>query len=465
MSTSPLLAPLNDAQRAAVSAPPQPMLVLAGAGSGKTRVLVHRIAWLVQHEGVSPYGVIAVTFTNKAAAEMRGRIEQLLGGSVRGMWVGTFHGLAHRLLRAHWQEAGLPQSFQILDSEDQLRVVKRLIKSHNLDDAHWQPQAVRGFINARKDEGLRPSHLDDGGDPTRRQMIQLYADYEKACERAGVIDFAEILLRAHELWRDHPQLLAHYQQRFSHILVDEFQDTNAIQYAWIRLLVGEQGVPFIVGDDDQSIYGWRGAKVENIHSFRKHFPDHQLIRLEQNYRSTGNILSAANALIENNTDRLGKNLWTSAGEGEPIQLYAAFNEQDEARFVIQRIQKWIDDGGVRSEVAILYRSNAQSRLFEERLMNSAIPYRVYGGMRFFDRVEIKDSLAYLRLSANRNDDPSFERVVNTPTRGIGNRTVDMVRERARDRELSMWQAAVELVGGTELTARAGNALIGFLRLV
>lgn len=465
MDVSPILDPLNNAQREAVTAPVGSMLVLAGAGSGKTRVLVHRIAWLLAVENASPWSVMAVTFTNKAAREMRTRIEDLLGQPLGGMWVGTFHGLAHRLLRAHWKEAGLPQSFQILDSDDQFRLIKRLLKSLDLDEARWPPRQIQWFINGKKDEGLRAQHLDDGGDPYQRQMIRLYAEYQAACERGGMVDFAELLLRAHELWRDRPDVLQHYQERFHHVLVDEFQDTNTIQYAWLRLLSGARNNLFVVGDDDQSIYGWRGARVENLQSLQSHYPTTTLVRLEQNYRSTGNILNAANALINHNTSRLGKQLWTEDGEGEPINLYAAFNEIDEARFVVERIRQFTEEGHTRSEVAILYRTTAQSRLFEEALIQAAIPYRVYGGLRFFERAEIKDALAYLRLLNNRQDDGAFERAVNTPPRGVGAKTLNAVRAHARDFDCSLWQAADQLLQGGAMPKRAAMALRGFLDLI
>ena len=465
MDVSEILENLNDAQREAVCSPPGNMLVLAGAGSGKTRVLVHRIAWLIRAENVSPYAILAVTFTNKAAREMRNRIEGLLGVSPGGMWVGTFHGLAHRLLRAHWKEADLPQAFQILDSDDQYRLIRRIMRELQLDEANWPPRQVQGFINARKDEGLRPEHIEHYDDPNQKTLIRIYQRYEEVCRRGGLVDFAELLLRAHELWLKRPDVLQNYRERFQHILVDEFQDTNAIQYAWIRLLAGESGRLFVVGDDDQSIYGWRGARVENIHQFRKELPDVRLIRLEQNYRSTGTILAAANALIDNNNDRLGKELWTEGADGDPIKLYSAFNELEEARFVVERIEEWQEKGGGRSEVALLYRSNAQSRVLEEALMRADIPYRVYGGMRFFERAEIKDALAYLRLVANSDDDPSFERVVNTPTRGIGDRTVQAVREAARGQNISMWQAARQIIAKQALPARATNALNAFLKLI
>jgi DNA helicase-2/ATP-dependent DNA helicase PcrA len=824
MDVSHILGPLNDAQREAVTAPPGPMLVLAGAGSGKTRVLTHRIAWLVQAEGASPHSVMAVTFTNKAAAEMRGRIETLLGIPGAAMWIGTFHGIAHRLLRLHWRDAGLPQTFQILDSDDQLRIIKKLVKASNLDDTRWVPREIQYFINSNKDEGHRPKSMKDGNDPTRRQLIKLYLEYEEACQRAGVVDFAELLLRAFDLWRDRPDILQHYRNRFRHVLVDEFQDTNAIQYAWIKLLVGPDGAPFVVGDDDQcvpagtpitmadgtcrpveavqagdwvlsnygggdfrparvmaatssqrrtqlvglhlrsgrvlrstpehvhfagyllglapqkhflylmhkegvgyrlgtsqvytrgqvkpmvgfrqralqehadalwiirahetenearldemitsmrfalptipfvprkgrcvngvvhdaglirrvyesvdteegatrlleevgldpdrphhlprsrnsnrqnivltlcgdrrgaspmhrisvigvdpkaasdlealgfptrpcktvgrswrfetcrtdfgeimmiarrirerfegarfvmqghmldrslpfataasvregmvvvtddgsfdvverierepydgpvhdidvdrthnfvasgvvthnSIYRWRGARVENLQTFRRDFPAAKLVRLEQNYRSTGTILNAANALIAHNAGRLGKNLWTSGEKGEPIRVYAAFNERDEAEFVEARIRDWVANGGRRADVAILYRSNAQSRVFEEVFISMRVPYRVYGGLRFFERAEIKDALAYLRLMSNRADDASFERVVNLPTRGIGARSLEIIREQARGAGSSLWAAAAAAIADGSLAGRAAAAVQGFMRLV
>ena len=465
MDVTPILESLNDAQRQAVTAPAEPTLVIAGAGSGKTRVLVHRAAWLIDVEGVSPQGLLAVTFTNKAAAEMRGRIESLLDMPVSHLWIGTFHGLAHRLLRRHWREAKLPQNFQIIDSDDQLRLIKRLLKNLEIDDSRWVPKEIQWFINAQKDEGLRPRHLDDERDPNRRQMIALYAAYEEVCERGGLVDFAELLLRAHELWRDNPDLLAHYQRRFQHLLVDEFQDTNAIQYAWLRLLAGDNAaIPFVVGDDDQSIYRWRGARVEHIHRFQRDFPNATVVKLEQNYRSTATILNAANAVIANNADRMGKNLWTEGAEGEPIKLYAAYNERDEADFVIGRLRDWIDQGNARADAAVLYRSNAQSRVLEEGLINAGIPYRVYGGLRFFERAEIKDALAYLRLISHREDDSSFERIVNRPTRGIGARTVEIMRAYARANACSMWRAA-GAVASDELAGRAANAVLAFMNLV
>ena len=419
---SHILNDLNDAQRKAVTAQPEHMLILAGAGSGKTRVLVHRIAWLSQVEGISPYNIFAVTFTNKAAAEMRSRVEKLQAMPVAGMWVGTFHGLAHRLLRNHWKEARLPQSFQILDSDDQYRMIRRILKTLELDESKWPPKQAQGFINARKDEGKRPAHIDTTRNPIYEQQVRIYLAYEVACKRAGVIDFAELLLRTLELVRDNESLQLHYQKRFQHILVDEFQDTNTIQYALIQLFAGKSNKVFIVGDDDQAIYGWRGARVENIQRFQQDFPSAEVIKLEQNYRSTTTILAAANALIENNAARMGKKLWSGGEDGEQIIFYNAYDERDEAHFVLDKIKQFVSVGNVRADVAILYRSNAQSRVFEERFVSEAIPYRVYGGMRFFERAEIRNALAYLRLMDNSNDDASFERVINTPTRGIGERS-------------------------------------------
>ena len=465
MDVSELLNDLNKPQREAVAAPLGHARILAGAGSGKTRVLVHRIAWLIQAEDFSPANILAVTFTNKAAAEMRGRIEDILGYPPGGMWVGTFHGLAHRLLRSHWKDADLPQSFQILDSDDQLRMIKRIVRAMELDEAQWPPKQAQWYINGQKDEGLRAKDIQAGNDPYSQKMLAIYQAYEQACQRAGVIDFAEILLRSHELWLKRPDILAQYQQRFRQILVDEFQDTNTLQYAWLRLLTGHSGNLFIVGDDDQSIYGWRGARIENILQFDNDYPNSTTIRLEQNYRSTGNILKAANAVIANNSERLGKELWTDGEDGTPIQVYNAFNERDEASYLVSQINKWVDDGKQRSDTAVLYRSNAQSRVIEEALLQANMPYRVYGGLRFFERAEIKDVLAYLRLVANRQDDAAFERIVNTPTRGIGAATLTQLRQYARERGITMWQSSREMLDAKAFAARAGNALAGFITLI
>ncbi len=460
-----LIDSLNEAQQLAVSAPSQSMLILAGAGSGKTRVLVHRIGWQVQVEGLSIHNILAVTFTNKAAKEMRGRIEDLLNVSAHSMWIGTFHGIAHRLLRRHAKQAKLPETFQVIDSDDQLRIIKRLVRSLNIDDKKWPPKQMMWFINAQKDEGIRARHMSEPNDIFLRTQLQIYKAYEEICDRSGLVDFAELLLRAHELLRDNEDVLEFYQDRFKQVHVDEFQDTNTIQYAWLRLLTEGKDNLFVVGDDDQSIYGWRGAKIENLYNFQSHYPNHQVIKLEQNYRSTGNILKSANALISQNEERMGKELWTDAGDGELISEYTAFNEQDEAYFVVEKIRKWVNDGGLRSDVAILYRSNAQSRQFEEKLMTTGTPYRVYGGLRFFERMEIKNALAYLRIMSNHNDDASFERVINTPTRGIGTKLIEDIRLLARTNEIPLWKAAVELLTQNQLTARATNALKGFLDLI
>lgn len=465
MDVSELIDGLNDKQREAVAAPLQNMLVLAGAGSGKTRVLVQRIAWLMQVEQASPHSILAVTFTNKAAAEMRSRVEKTTGGNVHGMWIGTFHGLAHRLLRMHFQEAKLPQSFQVIDSDDQLRLVKRILRSLNIDEKKWPAKQMLWYINGKKDEGLRPQHIETHFDPTEQMFVKIYQAYQDACDRAGLVDFAELLLRAHELWLNSPALLAHYQQRFRHILVDEFQDTNAIQYAWLNILGKERSKMMIVGDDDQSIYGWRGAKIENIQCFADDFEKVETIRLEQNYRSTANILKASNQLISNNNNRLGKSLWTHDDDGEKISVYTAFNEIDEARFIAGRITQWREQNGSLDDVAILYRSNAQSRLMEEALLQAQLPYRIYGGLRFFERQEIKDALAYMRIINNRDDDAAFERIINTPTRGIGNQTVELVRSAARSQGGTLWQACQYMLKHEELKGRSAKTISAFVQLI
>jgi len=465
MDVSDLLDDLNEAQREAVASPPGAMLVLAGAGSGKTRVLTRRVSWLVGVENVSPLSILAVTFTNKAAQEMRGRIETMLGYPVGAMWMGTFHGMCHRFLRKHWQQADLPQNFQIIDSDDQLRLVKRQLKSMGLDEAYWPPKQAQWFINHHKEEGRRPGALNGITDPQNQQLLAVYQAYEASCQRGGLVDFSELLLRTFELMRDNAELREHYQERFRHVLVDEFQDTNSIQYKWLKLFAGGYNNLFAVGDDDQSIYGWRGARVENLLQFEKDFAGTKMVRLEQNYRSTATILAAANAVISNNGNRMGKNLWTEGEKGQAIQLFEAHNEYDEARFIVDKIQDWVSQGNERQSVAILYRSNAQSRVFEEILMQAGMPYRVYGGLRFFERMEIRDALAYLRLTANRNDDASFERVINTPTRGIGNKTVETIRELAKLESLTMWQATIKLAKAGSMTPRAGNAVKSFILLI
>lgn len=459
-----ILNSLNPAQQEAVRAPLGHQLVLAGAGSGKTRVLTHRIAWLIDVEKMTPFNILAVTFTNKAANEMRARIETMLHVSAKSMWMGTFHGISHRFLRTHWQEARLPQTFQILDSDDQFRLIRRLINALNLDEDRFPPKEVQWFINAQKEEGREP-HEVDIRDFTMQTFITIYKSYQEACERAGVIDFADLLLKTCKVLQNHADLRTHYQERFRCLLVDEFQDTNAIQYTWLKLFAGQQSSIMIVGDDDQSIYGWRGAKIENIHRFSKDFPGAAIIRLEQNYRSTSTILKAANALIAQNSSRLGKNLWTVGEVGDPITLYAGFNETDEAFFIVNRIRELRERATQLREIAILYRSNAQSRVIEEALMQFGISYRVYGGLRYFDRAEIKDALAYLRLIANHADDPAFERIINTPTRGIGDRTLQALREHAKISGLTLWDALIDLLQKKYFPTRSETALQSFVHLI
>jgi DNA helicase-2/ATP-dependent DNA helicase PcrA len=459
-----LLESLNEPQLSAVTAPEDHLLVLAGAGSGKTRVLVQRIAWLIQQHGISPQRILAVTFTNKAAAEMRARVEALLKTPMQNVWIGTFHGMAHRMLRRHWQEAKLPQGFQIIDSEDQLRLIRRIHKQLNLDEAKWPVKQAQWFINQQKEEGRRYSDVKHD-DLFTEMYARVYQIYENLCQSSGLVDFSEILLRSYELLVENPEILSHYQERFAHILVDEFQDTNHLQYNWLKKLAGNNGKLLIVGDDDQSIYSWRGAKSEHLTRFIKDYPSAQTIRLEQNYRSTAVILNAANTVIAHNQQRLGKNLWTDGKEGEPISVYAAFNDRDEARFIIGQIQDYLENGGARREIALLYRSNAQSRVLEEELIQKNIPYRIYGGLRYFERAEIKDALAYMRLLANRDDDGAFDRVVNTPARGIGETTLAHLRQTARDHNLSLWRAAELLIATKGLTARAATAIAQFLSLI
>ncbi|MDH3693658.1 MAG: DNA helicase II [Gammaproteobacteria bacterium] len=464
MDVSYIFEDLNEPQRDAVAAEPGPLLVLAGAGSGKTRVLTYRVAWLVQAQQCSPLSIMAVTFTNKAAREMRGRIEKLLGFPVGGMWMGTFHGLSHRMLRSHAQDAGLPATFEILDSDDQLRMIRRVLKELNLDEGYWPPRQIQWTINGHKEEGRRPHDLSDSHDPQVQVLHKIYSNYQALCQRFGLVDFAELLLRALELMQNNERIRNTYQDRFRHILVDEFQDTNSIQYRWLKLFADKHKNITVVGDDDQCVYSWRGAQVENLRKFEKDFPGAQTIRLEQNYRSTEIILNAANAVIDQNQGRFGKTLWTEGEKGEPIQLYAAFNEVDEARFVIDRIKSWVGQGNQRSSCAILYRSNAQSRVFEEVLLDVGMPYRVYGGLRFFERAEIKDALAYMRLISNPHSDAAFERVVNVPTRGIGNKTLDQIRARAREKQQSLCNAAVELLQ-SGLPPRATQSVQRFLQLM
>ena len=456
---------LNPEQQQAVTAADGQYLVLAGAGSGKTRVLVQRIAWLIQNQDTSPESILAVTFTNKAAGEMKKRIQQLLPMPIDAMWVGTFHGLAHRLLRLHAEKAGLPQQFQIIDSEDQLRIIKNLLKEMDIDDSKWPPRKIQGYINARKDEGRRAAQVVTYQDYYAEKMLDIYRLYEQTCKETNVVDFAELLLRVHELWREDPELLHHYQQRFQHILVDEFQDTNSIQYAWIRQLATPGTNLMLVGDDDQAIYGWRGAKLEHILRFTKDFPSAKTIRLEQNYRSTKTILQAANSVICNNGGRLGKELWTDGDIGQPIDVFVAFNELDEAGYIADTIKEQYRNTGCYADIAILYRSNAQSRVLEEALIQSRIPYRIYGGQRFFERAEIKDALAYLRLIAHPDDNYAYERVINHPARGLGARSLEIIRNYASQQGISLWRASEDLVKEKELSARAISSLQGFLNLI
>src|SRR3990167_5468837 len=456
---------LNERQCSAVTAPLRNMLILAGAGSGKTRVFVSRMACLIEQHAFSPEAILAVTFTNKAANEMKTRLHRLLSCSKHGLWVGTFHGLCHRLLRQHYTEARLPDCFQIMDADDQVRMLKRVILSLHLDIEQWPAKQALRFINNNKDEGLRPNHVSVQSYGPSRTYLAIYSAYEQACQLAGVIDFSEILLRCHEMLRDNSALLAYYQQRFQAILVDEFQDTNAVQYAWIRLLAGTETSVMVVGDDDQSIYGWRGAKIENIQRFSQDFAYTEVIRLEQNYRSTSRILQASNALITHNTTRMGKALWTDGALGEKIRVYGASNELHEARFVKEGIVMAQAEGCSLNEIAILYRSNAQSRVLEEALLHAGIAYRIHGGLRFFERAEIKDAMAYLRLIVNPADDTAFERIVNFPTRGVGEKTLDEMRVHARARECSLWDAATQLLASSVLPTRAATALYNFMKII
>jgi len=460
-SPSTLLAGLNNKQLEAVTLPHQSALILAGAGSGKTRVLTARIAWLIQTGQVSPTGLLAVTFTNKAAKEMLTRITASLPINTRGMWVGTFHGLCNRLLRAHHREAGLPQSFQILDIADQLSVIKRLMKLMNVDDEKYPPKQVQNFINGCKDEGLR-AHAVEAYDAHSQKMREIFDAYDKQCQRDGVADFAELLLRCYELLERDANIRQHYQSRFKYILVDEFQDTNRLQYLWLKLLAGLGNCMFAVGDDDQSIYGFRGARVGNMRDFEKDFNVQNIVKLEENYRSHSNILDAANAIISHNNNRLGKNLWTSAGAGEPVRVYDAYNDTDEAQFIVDEIKMLHCEGSSLGEIALLYRSNAQSRILEHALFSANLPYRVYGGLRFFERAEIKHALAYMRLIANANDDTALLRVINFPARGIGARSLEQLQEAARAQDCSIWQAAINKVGNGKL---GGKGIEGFVALI
>ena len=455
-----MLGGLNDKQLEAVTLPAQSALILAGAGSGKTRVLTTRIAWLIQTGQVSPTGLLAVTFTNKAAKEMLTRLTAMLPINTRGMWVGTFHGLCNRLLRAHYREAGLPQTFQILDTSDQLSAIKRVMKVMSVDDEKFPPKQVMGYINSCKEEGLR-AHTVEAYDPHSQRMREIFDEYDKQCQREGVLDFAELLLRCYELLGRDANIREHYQSRFRYILVDEFQDTNRLQYHWLKLLAGNENCVFAVGDDDQSIYAFRGARVGNMRDFEKEFSIQNVVKLEQNYRSHSNILDAANAIISNNNNRLGKNLWTAAGQGEPVRLYEAYNDIDEASFIADEVKMLHGEGWALSDIALLYRSNAQSRVIEHALFSNNIPYRVYGGLRFFERAEIKHAMAYLRLVSNPEDDVAMLRVINFPTRGIGARSLEQLQEVARAQNCSLWQAAINKVGN----GKPGKGLDGFVALI
>lgn len=459
-----LTSSLNDAQAEAVSAPMGSLLVLAGAGSGKTRVLVHRIAWIIAN-GARENSVLAVTFTNKAAKEMRNRVEKTLGFNMNGMWIGTFHGIAYRILRNESELCGLENGFQIIDSDDQMRIIKKILKEHSIPEDVVEAKKVQYYINRNKDEGKRSELRNNAINEVDKIMAFVYTKYEEQCNREGLIDFAEILLRVYELFANNKEFLDYFKRRFKHILVDEFQDTNLIQYKWLHLLAEGSDSVTIVGDDDQSIYGWRGAKVENIAKFQNHFPGTKVVRLERNYRSTKTILEAANAVINNNDSRLGKTLWTESGAGEKITLYTARNEEDEAWFVLKQIQKHLSLGGSLLDLAILYRSNAQSRVLEEVLVKSGIPYRIYGGLRFFERAEIKDALAYIKLAANYNDNNSFLRVVNTPTRGIGDKSLEKVKEIANIYNISLLEAAAKAVREGALSGKAKLGIADFIDII
>ena len=462
VDVSEIFESLNEPQRNAVTSESKNLLVLAGAGSGKTRVIAHRVAWLIKAENVNPHSILTVTFTNKASREMRGRIEGIVQQEMGNFWCGTFHGISHRLLRTHWEEAGLRKEFAILDSEDQYRVIKRVVKSMGLDDTKWPPRQIQWFINKQKDECRRSKDVEVSDDYFAEKMTDVYRAYEELCERESLVDFGELLLRVYILFKTNDEVLKHYQRRFSHILVDEFQDTNEVQYQFLRLLA-DGGAGFMsVGDDDQSIYGWRGAKSENINRFTTDYTNTEIIRLEQNYRSTSVILSAANAVIKNNQGRMGKELWTDQKEGEPISVYSAYNEDDEARYVVGSIQNWVNQGRNLNEIAILYRSNAQSRVLEEAILRESLPYKIYGGLRFYERAEIKNAMSYLRLLFGREDDAAFERVINIPPRGIGAKTIDIIRAKAAEKSISLWKACEELIDIEGLTPRASQAIQGFM---
>ena len=463
MDVSYILDDLNSPQREAVSDESKHSLILAGAGSGKTRVITHKVAWLCKVHNLNPMSLLTVTFTNKAAKEMRGRIENILGEQLNQMWCGTFHSLFHRMLRRHSEEAGLNKSFSILDSEDQNRVIKRVIKSLDLDDATWQPSQAQWFINNQKEEARRKPKIKSNASFIEEKMVDIMNEYQNVCDQEGLVDFSEILLRSYELLTNNKEILEYYQNRFEHILVDEFQDTNEIQYLLLKKLLGKNSFMTVVGDDDQSIYSWRGAKSSNIKRFQKDFKGVKTIKLEQNYRSTKNILSSANAVISNNPERLGKKLWSENKEGEPLKIYRSFNERDEASFIVDIIKNWIDEGRSLSDVAILYRSNAQSRVLEDSILRAELPYRIYGGVRFYERMEIKNALAYAKLLLDSNNDAAFERIVNVPSRGIGAKTTDNVREYARAESTSLWDAAKLISQGDE--KKSSKAITSFIEKI
>ena len=464
MDVSNILNDLNDAQRQAVTSESQKLLVLAGAGSGKTKVLVHRIAWLIEALSNSTHSILAVTFTNKAASEMTGRIESILNQPIPEMWCGTFHSISNKLLRRHYAEAGLEKDFSILDSDDQLRVIKRILKELELDDDQWQPEKVRWQINNWKDDALRPKDIDDQGDFNLEMLKRIYAQYEAYMKRENLLDFAELILRSYELIRDNADIRKLYQNKFRNVLIDEFQDTNAIQFKWIKNLVGEKSTLTAVGDDDQSIYGWRGAKIENINKFAKE-KETEIVRLEQNYRSTGNILNAANAVIGKNSNRLGKKLWTDGNDGDKIDIYEAYNEQEEANFVAENIHKIFDGGDQYKDTAVLYRSNAQSRTIEEFLLRQDIPYVIYGGVRFYERMEIKNVISYLRLIVNRNDNTAFERAISVPPRGIGEKTIANIRANSQEQEISLFQASKNMLKDGSLKGKASASMEQFTNFI
>ena len=463
MDVSYILDDLNSPQREAVSDESKHSLILAGAGSGKTRVITHKVAWLCKVHNLNPMSLLTVTFTNKAAKEMRGRIENILGEQLNQMWCGTFHSLFHRMLRRHSEEAGLNKSFSILDSEDQNRVIKRVIKSLDLDDATWQPSQAQWFINNQKEEARRKPKIKSNASFIEEKMVDIMNEYQNVCDQEGLVDFSEILLRSYELLTNNKEILEYYQNRFEHILVDEFQDTNEIQYLLLKKLLGKNSFMTVVGDDDQSIYSWRGAKSSNIKRFQNDFKGVKTIKLEQNYRSTKNILSSANAVISNNPERLGKKLWSENKEGEPLKIYRSFNERDEASFIVDIIKNWTDEGRSLSDVAILYRSNAQSRVLEDSILRAELPYRIYGGVRFYERMEIKNALAYAKLLLDSNNDAAFERIVNVPSRGIGAKTTDNVRQYARAESTSLWDAAKLISQGDE--KKSSKAITSFIEKI